>query len=101
MINNQICGIKTSSLQSFTENNIYSNTSYDCYYTSTIDQIAINNYWGTTNKSEIDAQIYDYWDEITHGKIIYEPYATKPFQIGPTPLEPKAMPWIPLLLLDD
>ena len=96
--NNQSHGVRTTLLNSFYKNDIHSNTDFDFYYVGTTDQIAINNYWGSTNSSVIDAHIYDYWDEITLGKVIYEPYATKPFHIE---LTKKPMPWIPLLLLDE
>ena len=77
-------GIETFALlQSFTGNNIYDNTDYAFYFNGTTDQTATNNYWGTTNPSEIDAGIYDYWDDIRLGKVIYEPFATEPFV--PTP----------------
>ena len=76
-------GIEASSLNSFTENNLYNNTTYDFYYTGTTDQTATNNYWGTTNTLEIDKKIYDYWDDINLGKVIYEPFAAEPFV--PTP----------------
>jgi hypothetical protein len=81
IINNLNYGIYTSYLSTFTENNIFGNMTYDFYYTGIIDQVATNNYWGTTNSSEIMAHIYDYWDDISLGKVIYEPFAASPFSI--------------------
>ncbi len=40
---------------------------------------ATKNYWGTTNKSEIEDKIYDYYDDISFGEVIFEPIATDPF----------------------
>jgi len=77
--NNLGYGLRTTFLSSFTTNDIYANKTYDCYYTGTTDQTATNNYWGTTNTSQIDNSIYDYWDEITLGKVIYIPVASQPF----------------------
>jgi len=36
---------------------------------------AANNYWGTIDPSEIDEKVYDHWDEIELGEVIYEPFA--------------------------
>ena len=80
-ITNNSYGIYTSGLSSVMENDIYNNTTYDFNYTGTTDQIANNNYWGTTNTSEISSNIYDYWDEISLGKVIFEPFASEPFSI--------------------
>ena len=63
-----------------TANNIYSNTAPyairarpgDC------DIDAPNNYWGTTVASEIDALLYDYNDDFTLGKTLYEPVSAAP-----------------------
>ena len=75
-------GISTSvMLESFFGNNLFNNFEYDFHYTATVDQTAISNYWGTTNSSEIMDNIYDYWDDITFGKVIFEPFAVTPFTI--------------------
>jgi hypothetical protein len=36
---------------------------------------AANNYWGTIDPSEIDEKVYDHWDDIELGEVIYEPFA--------------------------
>ena len=81
IINNLNNGIYCSQyhITTFTENNLFNNLEYDFYHNGTDDQIAHNNYWGTINSFEIMENIYDYWDEITFGKVILEPFATKPF----------------------
>jgi len=45
----------------------------------------MNNYWGTTNTSEIDQKIYDFYDDFTAGKVIYEPILTVPNNNAPIP----------------
>jgi hypothetical protein len=93
---NKLYGIRTTHLESFENNDIFYNELYDFKYVDDYDQLATNNYWGTTNSSEIMENIYDYWDNITLGKVIFEPFSTKPFVIGTQ----NALPHIPLLLLD-
>jgi len=39
---------------------------------------ATNNWWGTTNTDSIDARIWDYYDDITLGKVLYDPILTSP-----------------------
>ncbi len=80
IIGNTGYGINTLSIiSSFTGNNIYNNTIYDFYYTWTADQSAAYNYWGTTDSSLIDKKIYDYWDDIKLGKVIYKPLIANPY----------------------
>ena len=71
---NIVCGT------TLTGNNIYGNTAPyvvrsrpgDC------DIDATSNWWGTTITSEVDSLIYDYFDDFTLGKIIYEPIRSAP-----------------------
>jgi hypothetical protein len=80
IIDNSGHGILTPYIETFTGNDIYGNTLYDFYYTSVLyDQIATNNYWGTTNSSEISNNIYDFEDDITLGKVSFGPFAAQPF----------------------
>lgn len=58
----------------FTNNNIYGNSTYDLRNYSGSDINATNNYWGTVVESEIDENIYDYYDDITLGEVIYNPF---------------------------
>ena len=66
--------------EEITNNNIFNNSGYDFINDSLVDIVASNNYWGTTNSSEIDNKIYDYYDDISLRKVIYEPFALQ--QIG-------------------
>ncbi len=66
-----------------TNNNIYGNTALHVMHSKSnncesapID--ATSNWWGTTITSEIGSLIYDYDDDFTLGKIIYEPFSIKP-----------------------
>jgi len=57
-------------------NNIKCASAY-CIYNDSSDSFDFsNNYWGTTDTSIIDQQIYDYYDDITKGKVIYDPIAS-------------------------
>jgi len=61
-------------------NNIYNNNPYDIaahmgYYLDPDDSVnAINNWWGTTTESEIQSNIYDYYDDFTSNKVVYDPW---------------------------
>lgn len=56
-------------------NNIFNNINYNFWLDDSSANIdAINNYWGTTNNVSIANKIYDYYDNIGLGKVIYEPY---------------------------
>ena len=56
-------------------NNIFNNNTKYIVYNGQNDLLAVNNYWGTTNMSIIDSKIYDYYDDVSLGKVNYEPYA--------------------------
>ena len=68
-------------LKSFTGNNVYNNKTYDFHYNLKGDQPAAHNYWGTSDVNAIDNHIYDYWDNINYGKVIYSPFAATPYKI--------------------
>jgi len=60
-------------------NNIHSNSRYDFRSCGDYEDIdAKHNWWGTTDISLIDQHIYDYYDDLTLSKVIYEPFATGP-----------------------
>jgi hypothetical protein len=44
-----------------------------------------NNWWGTTNQAEINAAIYDYYDDFTLGKVNYSPFLTSIEPNAPIP----------------
>lgn len=39
---------------------------------------ATNNWWGTTDNTEIDQLIYDFYDDFNLGKVVYAPTAVEP-----------------------
>ena len=82
--NNQrgICAFRTSNEVLIQENNFYGNIDYALYNTSEDNIDAKNNYWGTIETVIIDQQIYDYYDDITKGKFIYEPISTQAFDFS-------------------
>lgn len=66
-------------------NNIYNNSGYNLQLSSdhTNDAILTNNYFGTTNCTEIDKTIYD--DEESNGetgKVIFEPFLNESYPYG-------------------
>ncbi len=68
-------------------NNFINNTPYNIYYNIVkgVDQDLSNNWWGTTNTNQIEASIYDYYDEFSLGKVLYKPYLTKPVSMDNHP----------------
>ena len=62
-------------------NNIINNVSnYYIYSLSDDDIRADNNYWGTSDTLIVDEKIYDYYDNISFGKVFYEPIAIQPYR---------------------
>ena len=64
-------------------NDIYGNTPYDIYNkpdgaagSSSVD--ARNNWWGTTDEDLIEEYIYDWYDDASLMKVVYQPVATSP-----------------------
>jgi parallel beta-helix repeat protein len=72
----------TSDLNTIEYNNIYDNTQYDMYNDMTIDVVAENNWWGTTDECVIPTRIYDYYDDNTKGKVDFCPYLDNRYQTG-------------------
>lgn len=71
--------IVKSAAQDFQINycSIYGNSTYqvktvNTSYRNSID--ATNNWWGTTNETEIENGIFDYYDDFNLAKISYKPY---------------------------
>lgn len=66
-------------------NNIYGNTDYNVKNMGPHGVDAINNWWGTTDESAIDASIYDGRDDATLGLVDYQPFLDselrKPFYL--------------------
>jgi len=69
--------------------NICGNTPYDVvnnasWYLGEEGNVdATNNWWGTTNSTEIDQHIYDYWDDYNVGFVHYQPFFDSPVTILP------------------
>lgn len=42
---------------------------------------ATDNWWGTTDETAIEEMIYDYWDDFTLPRVVFEPFATDPFPV--------------------
>ncbi|KPK81241.1 MAG: hypothetical protein AMS27_15640, partial [Bacteroides sp. SM23_62_1] len=70
-------------------NNIYNNTPYDMaahmgYSYDLDDSInAVHNWWGTTTESEIQSHVYDYFDDFTSNKVVYDPWETSEILSAP------------------
>ncbi|MBI2303897.1 MAG: right-handed parallel beta-helix repeat-containing protein, partial [Chloroflexi bacterium] len=75
-------------------NNLYGNTSYEAYNDSSSAISATNNWWGTTDTGAIDAEIYDFFDDIAKGVVSYSPYLTAPAPCAP-PAPPTGLGAIP------
>lgn len=56
------------------QNNIYSNKDYNLSLAQAKDLVIPYNYWGSADSSFIDSKIYDYYDDVFLGKVLYEPF---------------------------
>jgi hypothetical protein len=63
---------------SISYNNLHNNLNYEIMNLGKNDIYAPYNWWGTTNTSEIDTNIYDYYDDFFYGKVLYMPFLTGP-----------------------
>lgn len=69
----------------FTYNNLEGISNFTVYNWRTANNLnAANNWWGTTNTTEIDRKIWDYNDDFNLGKVNYTPFLTEQ--------NPQAMP---------
>jgi hypothetical protein len=61
--------------------NIFNHTEYNIESKAAIgsDINATYNWWGTANEASIAELIYDYYDDHTLGRVLYEPYLTQPY----------------------
>ena len=73
--NNQ-SGIKSTGSIHF--NSIFGNTPYDLVCgNEPLD--ASNNWWGSTNETVIEENIYDYYDDFNLGIVTFKPYISSPY----------------------
>jgi len=63
--------------------NIHGNTLYDVKLTSADNLNATYNWWGTTNATEIEQHIYDYFDDYNLGMVYYQPFLDTSVAIPP------------------
>jgi uncharacterized repeat protein (TIGR01451 family) len=74
IINNNSEGVVTLQLRQFSENTLYGNADdNDFFYLDTIDQVAPQNDWGTTDPAVIDSHIWDRLDNPALGRVIASP----------------------------
>ncbi len=74
-------GISTiTSTINITNSNIYGNSDIYYYNQNSADQIATNNYWGTT--TEIESKIYDHNDNPSFGTVDYSGYLSDPVTVS-------------------
>jgi hypothetical protein len=69
----------------FHQNNLYGNSSYDVIVRRQYDINGTNNYWGTTASVDILAQVYDFYDDSSRGRLLYSPYLQQPDSNAPLP----------------
>ncbi|MDP4270538.1 MAG: right-handed parallel beta-helix repeat-containing protein [Bacteroidota bacterium] len=72
LINNTI-GVKVTANNSMKidSSDIYNNIQYNIQNLAAQNITAQNNWWGTTNETEITNKIYDYYDNINYGIVDY------------------------------
>ena len=64
-------------------NNIYDNATYNLKNTGPSDKNVPNNWWGTTDPYEIEAKIYDGYDDTNLGIVYFQPILAAPVDISP------------------
>ena len=76
-------GVNTDPVMGFAYNRLHDNSGYDFYYQGSAEQLAANNYWGTTDPSAIMAEVYDCSDDTDIGCVIIDPVNTVPDPVPP------------------
>jgi outer membrane protein assembly factor BamB/DNA-binding MarR family transcriptional regulator len=64
-------------------NNLINNVTYEIYNDHDTDMDAKNNWWGTTNTTEIGERVFDYYDDFNHGKVLFDSILTEPSSGAP------------------
>ena len=54
--------------------NIFNNESYEIYNNSSENITATSNYWGTTDTPQIALGIWDYYDNVSLGEVVFSPF---------------------------
>ena len=85
MVNRNSIGIKLigANVVTLQSNNIFGNATFNVENRTWKDITATSNYWGTADSSEIAATIFDYYDDINYGKVIYSPFLISPDTTAP------------------
>ena len=68
---------------SVTNSNLINASIYTIENRTTKDISALNNYWGTADENMIKQKIFDYYDDINFGKVIYFPFLISPDTTAP------------------
>ncbi|CAF3751184.1 unnamed protein product [Rotaria socialis] len=64
--------MQTSSISS---SNFISNSQFNIQNVGVYDVQAAGNWWGSSNDTAIHNKIYDYWDNINYGQVLYSNYS--------------------------
>lgn len=75
---NQGYGIHVGDAVKIVNNEIYGNTKCDLYNKGSSEIDASNNWWGTTNESEIVTKIFDYFQDAEKGIVKFKPFLKEP-----------------------
>jgi hypothetical protein len=67
-------------------NNIHSNLKFNFKYYGSCDLDVQNNWWGTANLTLIDEKVYDIYDDIFVGELLYNPLLSFPVNIYEQPI---------------
>ncbi|MEM3783961.1 MAG: right-handed parallel beta-helix repeat-containing protein [Candidatus Bathyarchaeia archaeon] len=84
-ISGNLNGVTLSySPSSILHNNIMGNKYYDARLWGSSDVNVTYNWWGTTDTSQIDERVWDFYDDFRLGKVIYIPFLNAPSPGAPS-----------------
>jgi len=75
---NQGYGIRVDGAVKINNNEIYGNTKFDLYNEGSSEVDASNNWWGTSDESEIVTKIFDYFQDAKKGIVNFKPFLKEP-----------------------
>lgn len=75
---NQGYGIHVDGAVKINNNEIYGNSKFDLYNEGSSELDASNNWWGTTDESEIATKIFDYFQDAKKGIVNFKPFLKEP-----------------------